>query len=375
MKTSIQALTEAGQSAWLDNINRTLIESGQLKEMIDRGLRGLTSNPTIFEKAISSGDRYNTALTDALRRGFDTFGIYDELTVRDIRDAADAFLPVYESTAGLDGYVSLEINPLLAHKTAETIAEGKRLYAKVGRPNLMLKVPATEEGFPAVEEFLSLGMNVNVTLIFSLKQYADTVRAYLNGISRLISSGGNPRTVRSVASVFVSRFDTAADKMIDTLASSGGSAGSGELASLRGKAAVAHMSRIYALYRETFASEEFRKLKTAGASVQRVLWASTGTKDARYSDIKYVTELIAPDTVNTMPPQTFEAFLDHGMPCRGFTEREAESRETLRLLREKGIDIESIGEKLLRDGVQSFIDSFQALLSSIEKKSMQAQHV
>jgi transaldolase len=365
-------LAEAGQSAWLDNINRPLLESGRLNAMIAMGLRGLTSNPTIFEKALS-GSAYDKALNDCVRRGMSAFEIYDELTVADIQAAADAFLPVYESTAGTDGYVSLEINPLLAHRTEETISEGRRLARKVCRPNLMLKVPATDEGFPAIEQFLAEGLNVNVTLIFSSQQYEDTVAAYLSGISRCIAGGRDPGRVRSVASVFVSRFDTAVDAMLETMAVDTGARDT--LLGLQGTAAVAHMSRIYELFRASFASPEFVRLQKAGAAVQRVLWASTSTKDPRYSDIKYVTELVAPDTVNTMPQATFEAFLDHGSAQSSLGERSRQTLAALERLRGYGIDIETIGMHLQRDGVQSFVRSFEALLASIEKKAAQVQQV
>ncbi len=358
--STVEQLAGFGQSVWFDNISRSLIESGRLQEMIALGVRGVTSNPTIFDNAISDSSDYDEKIRELHKGGKSTFEIYDDLTIRDIQDAADMFKPVYEKTNGLDGYVSLEINPELAYKTEETIEEGRRLHKKVGRPNLMLKVPATEEGFGAIEALLGDGINVNITLIFSLNQYIKTARAYLGGLNRLLANQGDISRVASVASVFVSRVDTAADKMIDDAATR-------KLESLKGKAAVANSHLIYNKHLELFSHGSFGSLAEKGAGVQRVLWGSTGTKDPAYSDIKYVTELIAKNTVNTVPDKTFEAFLDHGVVKEALTAGAEESQNTVDSLKKFGIDVNTICAKLLVDGAASFTKSFQSLLSTIER--------
>jgi transaldolase len=364
----VEQLAEFGQSVWFDNISRSLIESGQVQKMIALGVRGVTSNPTIFDKAISDSSDYDEKIRDLHKRGKSTFEIYDDLTVRDIQDAADMFRPVYEKTNGLDGYVSLEINPELAYKTQETIEEGRRLHKKVNRPNLMLKVPATEEGFGAIEALLGEGININITLIFSLEQYIKTAQAYLGGVNRLLANQGDNSRVASVASVFVSRVDTAADKMIDeAIAGQNDVEAKRELESLKGKAAVANSNLIYSKHLEFFSNEPLRSLVQKGARVQRVLWGSTGTKNPAYSDIKYVTELIAKNTVNTLPDKTLEAFLDHGMVEEALSGAVEQSQETVDTLKRYGIDVDIICAKLLEDGAAAFTKSFQSLLTTIEK--------
>jgi len=360
MKNRIEELNRFGQSIWLDNISRSLIDSGKISELIDVGLRGMTSNPTIFEKSISTSVDYNEAISDLCRSGKNTFEIYDELTVKDIQDAADAFRPVFEETKGLDGYVSLEINPKLAYNVEETVKEGERLYKKVNRPNLMLKVPATKEGLKAVEELIASGININATLIFFVEQYIATANAYIKGIKRLAGNGGDLSKVRSVASVFISRTDTAADKILEEKKGP---------EQLKGKAAVANTQIIYSKYREIFSNAEFKTLETSGAHPQRALWASTSTKNSAYSDIKYVAELIAKDTVNTVPPNTFEAFLDHGIVEEAFTGEIEEPVRVVAALKDLGIDVDAICEKLLQDGVVAFEKSFDSLLNSISEKS------
>jgi transaldolase len=328
----------------------------------------MTSNPTIFEKAISASSDYNEKIKQLHKAGRSTFEIYDDLTIRDIQDAADIFRPVYEKTNGQDGYVSLEINPELAYKTAETIEEGKRLHEKVDRPNLMLKVPATDEGFGAIEALLGEGINVNITLIFSLDQYVRTAQAYLRGMNKLIDKQGDVSRISSVASVFVSRVDTTADKMIhDAMEQETDEAAKSELQSLKGRAAVANSALIYSKHIEIFSGKEFELLKEKGALVQRVLWGSTGTKNPSYSDVKYVVELIARNTVNTLPDQTLEAFLDHGIVKEALTASAGESQEVVDRLKKYGIDTDSICAKLLIDGAASFTKSFESLLLTIEK--------
>lgn len=366
--STVKRLAEFGQSVWLDNISRSLIESGQLQEMIVLGVRGVTSNPTIFDKAISDSSDYDEKIRKLHEGGKSTFEIYDDLTVRDIQDAADMFRPVYEKTNGLDGYVSLEINPELAYRTQETIEEGRRLHKKVDRPNLMFKVPATEQGFEAVEVLIGEGININITLIFSLGQYIKTAQAYLGGLNRLLANRGDKNRVASVASVFVSRVDTAADKMIDeAIAEQNDVEAKRELESLKGKAAVANAHLIYSKHLELFSNEPFRSLVQEGAGVQRVLWGSTGTKNPAYSDIKYVTELIAKNTVNTLPDKTLGAFLDHGVVKEALTGAAEQARKTVDILKGYGIDVDTICAKLLEDGAAAFTKSFQSLLATIEK--------
>lgn len=368
-KTKIEELGDFGQSIWLDSISRSMIETGKLQEMINKGLRGMTSNPTIFDKAIGSGSDYDEKIKELQKLGKSTFEIYDNLTVKDIQDAADLFKPVYDRTNGFDGYISLEINPKLAFDTEETIKEGERLYEKVNRPNVMFKVPSTEAGFGAVEELLSEGINVNVTLIFSLEQYVKTANAYLKGMKRLLEKQGDLSTISSVASVFVSRIDTATDKIIDERISKGQEKEiKNRLKSLRGKAAVANSKIIFQKYLELFSGKEFQFLKDKGSKVQRVLWGSTGTKDPDYSDIKYVSELIGSPTVNTVPEKTLDAFLDHGVIEETLTQDVKEAKEVVDTLKGFGIDLNVICAKLLDEGVTAFEKSFDSLLNTIEIK-------
>lgn len=369
-KSIIEELAEFGQSIWLDNINRTMIETGKLKEMTASGLRGMTSNPTIFDKAISKSSVYDKQIEELCKNNKSDFQIYDDLTIKDIQDAADIFRPVYEKTQGLDGYISLEVNPKLAFKTKETIEEGKRLHQKVNRPNVMFKVPSTKESFGAIEELTACGISVNITLIFSLGQYIDSAWAYIKGIRRYLEDKGNIKKVRSVASVFVSRVDTAADNLLDGLISQEEDKQKIEkLSSLKGKAAVANSRLIYQKYLEIFASGEFKELQDKGAHIQRVLWGSTSTKNPAYSDIKYVTELIGKDTVNTTPDQTLEAFLDHGQVREALSSDIKDAQSIIDGLKEFGIEIDEICAKLLKDGVIAFEKSFESLLSSIGERT------
>lgn len=367
---AIHALDAFGQSVWLDSISRSLIRGGRLKALIDLGLRGMTSNPTIFDKAVGSGQDYDDQIRDLRGAGASPFEIYDELTITDIREAADIFRPVHEQTAGLDGYVSLEINPKLADDTVRTVEEGLRLFRKAGRPNVMFKVPATEAGFGAIEELTAAGVNVNVTLIFSTRQYHRAAIAYLRGIRRFLDVHGEPRAVRSVASVFVSRIDTAVDGLLDTLAAAETDPARRDLAlSLKGRSAVANTHLCWADFRRLFEAEEFRPLRERGVRIQRPLWGSTSTKNPAYSDIKYVEELIAPDTVNTMPEKTFMAFLDHGRVAGALTPDTSRSEEILAGLRTLGVSIDDVCGRLLENGVRAFDRSLDDLLWTIEKKA------
>lgn len=367
---AIHDLDAFGQSVWLDNIGRSMIKTGRLRSLIDLGLMGMTSNPTIFDKAVSSGPDYDDQIRSLRQRGASAFEIYDELTTTDVRDAADVFRPVHDKTGGLDGFVSLEINPKLAGDAAGTVVEGMRLSRKVGRPNVMFKVPATEAGFEAIEELTAAGINVNITLIFSTRQYRETARAYLRGVKRLVDRHADVGGIRSVASVFVSRIDTAVDKLLDALVARESDPERKALAgSLKGRVAIANSHLCYADFLKNFAADESRGLATRGANLQRPLWGSTSTKNPAYSDIKYVEELIAPDTVNTMPELTFFAFMDHGRVAEALTPDMAMSRKILADLATLGISIDEVCDGLLEDGVQAFDRSLDDLLQTIEKKA------
>jgi len=349
-----------------------MIKNGKLKEMIDNGLSGQTSNPTIFDKAISSSSDYDKEIKGLSEEGKSAFEIYDDLTVKDVQDAADLFIEVYKRTQGKDGYVSLEVNPTLAMNTDESIKECKRLHKKVNRPNVMFKIPSTNAGFPAIEELLSVGININITLIFSLEQYVKTAQAFLSGLEKFSSKGGDLSKVASVASVFVSRVDTAIDKMLEErITKETDASKKAKLESLKGKAAVAGSSRIFSKHIDIFSKEAFKKLESKGASIQRVLWGSTSTKNPAYNDIKYVTELIAKNTVNTIPEKTLNAFVDHGVVKEALKPGDKGSENILAELMKYGIDIDEVCRKLLEDGVASFEKSFNSLLDTIKNKSRQ----
>jgi transaldolase len=369
-ETIFKQMSNCGQSIWLDYISRSLIDTGKLKHLVKAGLRGLTSNPTIFDNAVSRSNDYDSRIRELKVMCKNTFGIYDAVTVKDIQDAADAFGPVYERTDGLDGYVSLEINPQLAHDTGATIEEGKRLHRKVNRPNVMFKVPATDEGFPAIEALVSESINVNVTLIFSVEQYVRTATAYLRGLEALIEKRRSARIVRSVASVFVSRIDTLIDRLIEEkLQRIKDTSVAGEMMHLKGKAAVANSVVIYDKFREIFSGARFRRLQENGCSLQRVLWGSTSTKNPEYNDIKYVTELIGRDTVNTIPSDTLEAFMDHGSAIQALPGDAEQARAIMDELMKIGIDINEVCSTLLTEGVVAFQKSFDSLLGAIEEKA------
>ncbi len=367
--TKIEQLAEHGQSIWLDYISRSLLGKGKLTTLIEQGLRGLTSNPSIFDKAISTSADYDERIAYLKHKNKSTFEIYDDLTVQDIQDAADMFKPVYDRSEGLDGYVSLEVNPKLAYDTARTIEEARRLRRKVDRTNVMFKVPSTDKGFPAIEALLADGINVNVTLIFSLQQYERTVQAYLNGIRKRAEKNCDVGTVRSVASVFVSRIDTVVDQLIADRTASCDGEQKKRLELLTGRASVANSAIIYARYREMFQREGFKEPASHGAHVQRVLWGSTSTKNPSYSDIKYVSELIAEGTVNTIPEKTLDAFLDHGHVKNALTEDAAPYLRIIEELKTHGIDVNAVCAQLLKDGVIAFERSFDNLLGAIEDKA------
>ncbi|HET8698905.1 MAG TPA: bifunctional transaldolase/phosoglucose isomerase [Gammaproteobacteria bacterium] len=370
-QSRLRALPLLGQSVWLDYIRRSLITSGELHRLIeDDGLLGVTSNPAIFEKAIVASSDYEDLLDAPAARGLAPGELYERLAVRDIQEAADVLRPVYDATAKRDGYVSLEVSPLLAYDTAATLAEANRLWQAVGRDNLMIKVPATAEGIAAARELVANGLNVNVTLLFSPQVYQQVAAAYMEGLEKLVANGGNPAGVASVASFFVSRIDTAVDALLEErLQGTSPARAQSALRGLRGKAAIANASVAYQRYRELFGSRRWQALAACGAQTQRLLWASTGAKNPSYGDVRYVEELVAPDTVNTMPPSTLEAFRDHGRTRISLVEDVDDALDTMRQLAEAGIDMRSVTEQLLHDGVRLFTDSFGKLLHAVEERS------
>ncbi|HMK35225.1 MAG TPA: bifunctional transaldolase/phosoglucose isomerase [Desulfomonilaceae bacterium] len=366
MTNPLRAIGALGQSVWYDNLGRELLRSGELKAMIEEdGITGVTSNPTIFEKAIGAERTYDNDLHYLVDTGLNVQGIYEGLVVEDIREAADLLNPVYEKTSAADGYVSLEVSPVLAYDRAGTIAEAKRLFECVDRKNLMIKVPATLQGLEAVEELIASGINVNVTLIFSLEQYRGAATAYIRGMERLIAEGGDPARIASVASFFVSRVDTMIDERLKDIADPTNRIAAPEL---MGKAAIANAKLAYAAYKEIFHGQRFADLKARGAKPQRVLWASTSTKNPDYPDTLYVDSLLGPETVNTMPAVTLVAYRDHGNPKPQLEDDLDEARSLFPKFQSLGIDITQIMDSLLEDGVKSFADSFDMLLEGIAKK-------
>jgi transaldolase len=356
--TKLHELAELGQAMWLDYIRRSFIASGELQAAVNTGIRGVTSNPTIFEKAIGHSDDYDDELNELVAAGKSAHEIYEILAMADISAAADVLHPLYDQSQGGDGFVSLEVSPTLAHDTAATIAEARRLFSTLNKPNVMIKVPATPEGMPAIRELIGSGININVTLIFALSQYEAVVEAYLAGLEDLAAKGGDLGKVASVASFFVSRVDTAVDKQLDALGNS----------ELRGTIAVANAKVAYARFQELFSGPRWEPLAAKGASVQRPLWASTGTKDPQYSDTLYVDTLIGPHTVNTAPPNTIEAFKDHGTVALSIERDVATARQQIAALAELGINLNSITQQLQDDGVASFAESFESLMNSVAEK-------
>src|SRR5689334_1346823 len=378
--TSVAALHDHGQAPWLDFLSRKFVADGSLKGLVERdGLTGVTSNPSIFEKAIGESDDYDDALRSILaKHDRDVMSLYETLAIEDIRNAADVLLPVFQRTNGADGFVSLEVSPYLAMDTEGTVAEAKRLWRKVKRDNLMIKVPETGPGLSAIRELTGDGINVNITLLFSQDVYEQVVDEYLGGLEILIAKGGDPKTVASVASFFVSRIDVAVDKQLDEKIK----AGEKKLASLRGKVAIANAKLAYQRCKRLFAGSRWEKLKKKGAKTQRLLWASTGTKNKEYSDVLYVDGLIADDTVNTMPPTTMDAFRDHGKLADSLDTDIDEAKRVMDRLGEAGISIDAVTAKLVEDGVQAFADAFDKLLGAVARKrakilgnKLDAQHI
>jgi transaldolase len=362
--SKLAELEKLGQSVWFDFIRRSLITSGELKELIDKGVRGITSNPAIFEKAIAGSNDYDDGIQQLARADKSVDEIYETLAYEDIGMAADLLRQTYDSSGGIDGYVSLEVNPHLANETEKTIQEAIRLYETLGRPNVMIKVPATAAGLPAVTELIGTGVNVNVTLIFGLENYKAVAEAYIGGLEKLAAAGptaaaGHPiDAVSSVASFFVSRVDSAIDEELQKL----------NQTQLLGKSAIANSKLAYAEFKKIFSGSRWQALKDQGARVQRVLWASTSTKNPDFVDTLYVDELIGPDTVNTMPPATLESFLDHGRVAETLTQDWEAARKHIAELADLGIDLQKITRQLQEDGVTAFAKPFDALMQSIAEK-------
>ena len=356
--TKLDELHALGQPVWYDNIRRSLLDSGGLRALVDSGVRGLTSNPSIFEKAIAGSVDYDQELQNLARADTSVQAIYEILAMSDIRRAADVLRPVYEGTEGMDGYVSLEVNPTLAYDTRGTVDEARRLFTALNRPNAMIKVPATEEGLSAIQTLIGEGINVNVTLIFALGRYEAVIEAYMRGLEDLSASNGDVSSVASVASFFVSRIDTAVDRELGTIGDQ----------TLRGRVAVANAKLAYARFGELFRGKRWKRLSGKGARVQRPLWASTSTKNPSYSDTLYVDSLVGPDTVNTMPPETLEAFEAHGTVARTVDQDVEAAIRVMERLAELDVDFEGITQTLLEQGVQAFAEAFDGLLTSIAEK-------
>jgi transaldolase/glucose-6-phosphate isomerase len=368
----LNELLNYGQSMWLDYIRRDLFTTGKLKHMIaEDGLRGMTSNPSIFEKAIGESSLYDDMLKAlASRADLDTTARFEQIAIRDIQDAADSLRPVYDSSKFRDGYVSLEVSPYLARKTKETIDEARRLWKTVNRPNVMIKVPGTAEGIPAIRQLIGEGININVTLLFAQEVYEKVADAYIAGLEDLAARGGNVRSEAGVASFFISRIDTLVDSMINERLKAGTDAGQQVLLrSLLGKVAIANGKLTYQRYQRIFSGSRWEALAAKGAQTQRVLWASTSTKNPNYRDVIYVEELIGRDTVNTMPPATIDAFRDHGRLRNSLTEDVAGAQKTMDDLAKAGISIKEVTDKLTDDGVKLFADAFDKLLAAVAKST------
>ena len=358
--TPLQRLSALGQSVWVDNLSRATNRDGHLQSLIDDySVAGATSNPTIFEKAMASGDAYDEQLRELLEHTTDTREIFWALAQQDIQDACDVFRPVFDASLGRDGYVSLEVDPGLAYDTFTTYSEAMRLHKQVERPNLMVKIPATKPGLAAIEDVIAKGKSINVTLIFSLRRYAEVAESYVRGLERLVAAGGDPSVVASVASFFVSRIDTEADKRLEAL---------GEWDELEGKLAIANAKLAYAHYLDVFSGPRWDYLAGKGATPQRVLWASTSVKNPAYPDTLYVEELLGPDTVNTMPEETIRAYQDHGAP-EPRLQRDLEGAHViLRELADAGVDYDDLTDTLEREGVEKFSAAFDELMATLGAK-------
>src|SRR4030081_1132867 len=367
----VKAIENHGQSVWLDFLPRGFVTKGDLQKLIDTdGVKGVTSNPSIFEKAIGSSDEYDGAIGQAVRTGDRPIAdLFEELAVEDIQNAADVLRPIYDRLNGEDGFVSLEASPYMAIGLKSTTVEARRLWKVVGRKNLMVKVPATPEGLPAIEELIGDGISINITLLFSQKVYRQVAEAFLAGLEKYVAKGGDPSRVASVASFFVSRIDSAVDKQLDEkIAKANDPTEKERLSALKGKIAIANAKLAYQDYKRLFSGPRWEKLKAKGAKPQRLLWASTGTKNKDYSDVLYVEELIGPNTVNTVPPATLDAFRDHGKPRDSLEENIGDAKRVLAALDRAGISIDTVTAKLVDEGVQLFADAFDKLLGAVAHK-------
>jgi transaldolase len=364
MGNQLRELAAAGQSVWLDNIRRSMFASGELQKLVDIGLRGQTSNPTIFEHAIGAGTDYDAQLKSLIGSERDPQNLFEALAIQDIRSACDVFAPVFKSTNGLDGYVSLEVSPTLAHDTKGTTAAAARLWKAVDRPNVMIKIPGTPECVESIRASTAAGININVTLLFSVDQYAAAATAYIEGLEDRVKAGQPIDKIASVASVFVSRIDTMIDKMLDERIAKGE-----KLDDLKGKAGIANLKLTYAKFEELFHSDRFAALKAKGAKVQRPLWASTSTKNPKYFDLMYVLNVVGADTVNTMPPATIDALCDHGVVKPDTIHDDvAGGKALIDALGAKGVSLHDVTEQLVADGVKSFAQSFKEMLDAIAAK-------
>jgi transaldolase len=368
-KNALLGLQQFGQSVWLDYIRRNIILNGDLQKMIDQdGLRGITSNPSIFEKAIAGSDDYTDLLTQLGKQGVPTGQIYERIAIRDIQDAADKLLPVYKSTNRRDGYVSLEVAPTLARDTEGTIEEARRLWKTVNRPNLMIKVPGSPEGVEPVRRLISEGLNINITLLFAQEAYIAVAEAYLDGLEAALKSGKDISGIASVASFFVSRIDTLVDSIIDEKLKTATGADAQLLNSLHGKIAIANAKQAYRYYQKMIESPRWKALASRGAQTQRLLWASTSTKNPKYRDVLYIEELIGPDTVNTIPPATMDAFRDHGVLSRTLDADLPAADKAMSDLEKAGISMKQVTAKLLDDAIRLFDDAFNQLHTVVEQK-------
>src|SRR5262245_43616988 len=374
VQNPVAALRQYGQSVWFDFIRRRLIAGGELQRMVDEdALGGVTSNPAIFEKAIDGSNDYAAAIDEISKDpGLGPKRVFEILAVKDIQDAADVLRPVYDKTACHDGYVSLEVAPDLANDTRGTLDEARRLWAEVNRPNVMIKVPATPEGVPAIRTLLSEGINVNVTLLFSREAYEGVAHAFIEGLEARAAKGEPLGHVASVASFFVSRIDSAVDTLLAAKLKATSGADAAKIEALVGKVAIANAKVAYQSYKQIFSGPRWEALKAKGAQVQRVLWASTGTKNPKYRDVIYVEELIGPETVNTVPPDTLNAFRDHGQPRASLEEDAAHAMETLENLEKAGISLKQVTDELLADGLKKFVEPFSKLLKAVERRCREA---
>lgn len=370
MTNPLLELKKLGQSVWYDNIDRAQLISGQFQRLLNEdGIVGVTANPTIFEKSISSGHAYDEQMTKLINEGKSTGDIYEAMIVKDIQTVADLLRPIYDNTSRLDGYVSLEVSPELAHDTAATIAEARRFWKMVDRPNLMIKIPATPEGIPAIRQTLSDGLNINITLIFSLDSYRAVANAYLEALEERNGRGEDISHIASVASFFVSRVDTLVDKLLDEkIKATSDPNEQQKLKSLQGKAAIANARLVYQEFKRIFSTPQFESLRHAGAHVQRPLWASTSTKNPAYRDVLYAEELIGPDTVDTMPLETIEHFRDHGQARLTIENDTTGAQATFEELEKIGIHYDQVTQQLQDEGVKKFADSFHQLFAGIENK-------